>query len=56
MEKRLSRKLSKGLKELDKLKELVEFEREVCAEVAESMGDLDIADAIRGRKIVTKVE
>lgn len=53
---RLSRKLTKGLKELDKIKTLIEDERWECAEVAESMGDLAIADVIRNRNIVTKAE
>ena len=56
MEKRLSRKLSKGLKELDKKKELIEQIKYECAKVAEEHGDLEIASVIRNINIVTKAE
>ena len=72
MENRLSRKLAKGLKELDKNQELIEDEREACAKLANSyragiineeiygeyarVAGSEIAKAIRNRKIVTKAE
>ena len=56
MEKRLSRKLSKGLKELDKRKELIEQIKYECAKVAEEHGALELASVFRDIKIVTKAE